>query len=158
MDKQICPSNITRNSDKDDEMKCDTRLAHNISLLVKSDISKPIKLRLTRIDPTNFMGYFIDHKNHITEVGGFKVHKDAQLKKVVTHSLHLNGKISDCSEMKPVSFQTTSVTNNGLKGSSSIHKADEKFECKDKIKGAVNKGKIMQSVVQSSNKPVAFIN
>ena len=158
MDKQICPSSITRNSDKDDEMKCDTRLAHNISLLVKSDITKPIKLRLVRRDNTNLMAYFIDHKNYITEIGGFKVSKDAQLKNVVTHTLHLDGKISDCAEMKPISFQILSVSNSGLKGSSSIHKADEKFECKDKIKGAINKGKIIQSVVQSSNKPVAFIN
>jgi hypothetical protein len=144
LDKQICPSKIERFDDKDDKQNCENRLAHNMSVLIKTELGKSIKIRLVSNQDSLLTAFYFNEFGKQTEIGSFKIPSDAKLKNVLTHSFHFQGKISDCDEIQPFTFTISKVKNNNLNGVSFAHKADSTFVCKHRVLNSVSNNQIRQ--------------
>jgi hypothetical protein len=155
IDKQLCPSKVERFENKDDKSECEKRLGHNMSAFIKSELGKPIRLRLQSKQDGILSGYYFNEFGKQVEIGGFKIPSDAKLKNVLTHSMHFVGKISDCDEIQPFKIVVSKVKNNDVSGASFAHKSDPNFVCKNHVVNSVVSNKIQQgttTIVEKSKK------
>jgi len=144
IDKQLCPSKVERFENQDDKSECEKRLGHNMSAFIKTELGKPIRLRLQSKQDGILSGYYFNEFGKQVEIGGFKIPSDAKLKNVLTHSMHFVGKISDCDEIQPFKIVVSKVKNNDVSGASFAHKSDPNFVCKNHVMNSVASNKIQQ--------------
>ena len=147
IDKQLCPSKVERFENKDDKSECEKRLGHNMSVFIKTELGKPIRLRLQSKQDGVLSGFYFNEFGKQVEIGGFKIPSDAKLKNVLTHSLHFVGKISDCDEIQPFKIVVSKVKNNDVSGASFAHKSDPNFICKNHVVNGVTSNKIQQGTL-----------
>ena len=157
IDKQLCPSKVERFENEDDKRECEKRLGHNMSAFIKTELGKPIRLRLQSKQDGILSGYYFNEFGKQVEIGGYKIPSDAKLKNVLTHSLHFVGEISDCNEIQPFKIVVSKVKNNDVSGVSFAHKSDPTFICKNHVMNSVVSNKIHQGTIlvekNISNKP-----
>ena len=157
IDKQLCPSKVERFENEDDKQECEKRLGHNMSAFIKTELGKPIRLRLQSKQDGILSGYYFNEFGKQVEIGGYKIPSDAKLKNVLTHSLHFVGEISDCNEIQPFKIVVSKVKNNDVSGVSFAHKSDPTFICKNHVMNSVVSNKIHQGTIlvekNISNKP-----
>lgn len=147
IDKQLCPSKVERFENKDDKSECEKRLGHNMSAFIKTELGKPIRLRLQSKQDGILSGYYFNEFGKQVEIGGFKIPSDAKLKNMLTHSMHFVGKISDCGEIQPFKIVVSKIKNNDVSGTSFAHKSDPNFVCKNHVMNTVASNKIQQGTV-----------
>ena len=147
IDKQLCPSKVERFENKDDKSECEKRLGHNMSAFIKTELGKPIRLRLQSKQDGILSGSYFNEFGKQVEIGGFNIPSDAKLKNVLTHSMHFVGKISDCDEIQPFKIVVSKVKNNDVGGTSFAHKSDPNFICKNHVLNIVVSNKIQQGTL-----------
>ena len=140
---QHCPAHVKRALEVSDSRECAAKLSHNMSVLTRTAMGKPIKIRLVNKENDAIHGFYTNEFGKQMMIGGFNIAPGARIKNLVTHSIHYPGTISDCEEMKPVSFEIISVKNDGVVGSMFAHKLDDKYECKGRVIANAKNGKII---------------